>query len=141
MGSASFCPVWLCLWMFEIIYRLSVTAVVLIFFSFSFSLHSNPPPSLLTLFICLLCSSSQRVHVGFLYLIMDDCLCLSGTTLLLKGFKITANSSRALLISCAGCGLFYSREERCIPLHHPLPMLLECLLVLSTVPLTLWLNN
>lgn len=55
--------------------------------------------------------------VVFLCLIMDDCLCLSVSTLLLKGFKITANSSRTVLISCAGCGLFYSPRRS----PHPPP--------------------
>lgn len=40
------------------------------------------------------------------FFIMDDCLL--ARTVPLKGFKITANSTRALLISWAGCTLFYS---------------------------------
>lgn len=46
-------------------------------------------------------------------------LCLSVSTLRLKDFKISANSSRALLISCAGCGLFYSPRRRVHSTHTP----------------------
>lgn len=53
--------------------------------------------------------------------IMYDCLfCLSLSMLVLKGFKITAPSSRAELICCLRCILFYSRRRTLLhPSSHP----------------------
>lgn len=47
------------------------------------------------------CCFPSSIALYFLLLIRNDCLCLSVSTLLLKDFKITANSSRPVLISCA----------------------------------------
>lgn len=98
---------------------------------------SLPPPLLL-----------HRALVVFWYLIMDDCLCLSVSTLLLKGFKITANSRRTVLISRAGCGLFYSLRGTLHP--PPSPSITPFPCSFSTFSLAspprqgsfaLWLNN